>query len=179
MHTVTSDAGSAETFDSGGLESGDMFGNTFNTPGSFTYHCEIHSFMHGTVNVAGIEGRVLADADASGTVTNADTPRSGVQVTAYDALEYQNNSQTALPLAGGSGVTDSNGRYVMDDPSPGSGSVTLHIATQAGFVDPGLPGYEITFAVSAGSVNGGKDFLLTGVGSVDGTVWNDVNGNGV
>jgi plastocyanin len=47
-HTVTSDEG---LFDSGRLGSGESFSYTFKEPGTFNYHCTIHTFMHGTVIV--------------------------------------------------------------------------------------------------------------------------------
>jgi plastocyanin len=47
-HTVTFDDASA---DSGALEPLSTFDHTFATAGTFAYHCNIHSFMHGTVSV--------------------------------------------------------------------------------------------------------------------------------
>jgi plastocyanin len=47
-HTVTADDGS---FDSGDLFGGDHFSWTFNTTGSFSYHCRIHAGMTGEVDV--------------------------------------------------------------------------------------------------------------------------------
>jgi plastocyanin len=47
-HTVTADDGA---FDSGRLGSGATFSQTFATPGTFTYHCEIHPQMTGTIVV--------------------------------------------------------------------------------------------------------------------------------
>ncbi|HET9983885.1 MAG TPA: plastocyanin/azurin family copper-binding protein [Longimicrobiales bacterium] len=47
-HTVTSDAGA---FDSGVKAKGAAFDQTFATKGTFTYHCNIHPEMTGTVVV--------------------------------------------------------------------------------------------------------------------------------
>lgn len=47
-HTVTADDGS---FDSGELATDATFEFTFDEPGEFTYHCEIHSTMTGTIFV--------------------------------------------------------------------------------------------------------------------------------
>jgi len=47
-HTVTSNTG---LFDSGFLNNGATFSFTFNTKGTFEYHCSIHTTMHGTVTV--------------------------------------------------------------------------------------------------------------------------------
>jgi plastocyanin len=48
-HTTTSDGGK---WDSGNLAPGQSFSFTFTSAGSFPYHCTIHPFMHGTVNVS-------------------------------------------------------------------------------------------------------------------------------
>lgn len=47
-HTVTADDGS---FDSGQLNQGERFMRTFEKPGEYPYHCEIHPSMRGTVRV--------------------------------------------------------------------------------------------------------------------------------
>lgn len=49
-HTVTSDN---NAFASGTLKTNDTFKFTFNTPGTFTYHCAIHPGMKATVVVTG------------------------------------------------------------------------------------------------------------------------------
>jgi plastocyanin len=49
-HTVTSDSGT--TLASGRLGAGDSYGNLFDTPGTYAYHCEIHpTQMKGTIIV--------------------------------------------------------------------------------------------------------------------------------
>ncbi len=48
-HTVTADDGS---FDSGSLASDQTFSQTFDTAGTFKYHCAIHSSMIATVVVS-------------------------------------------------------------------------------------------------------------------------------
>jgi plastocyanin len=47
-HTATADDGS---FDTGTIEQGKIGSATFKEPGTFTYFCEIHPTMHGTVEV--------------------------------------------------------------------------------------------------------------------------------
>jgi plastocyanin len=47
-HTVTADDNS---FDSGSIGMGSTFSKIFSTPGTYPYHCIIHSTMNGTVVV--------------------------------------------------------------------------------------------------------------------------------
>ena len=48
-HTWTSDSGA---WDSGNLSQNQSSSHTFNSAGTFTYHCNIHPSMTGTVNVS-------------------------------------------------------------------------------------------------------------------------------
>ncbi len=52
LHTVTSDVGSAESFGSGNLGLSQTFTHTFNSVGTFGYHCSIHTFMTASVVVS-------------------------------------------------------------------------------------------------------------------------------
>jgi plastocyanin len=47
-HTVTANNGS---FNSGHIKPGHSFSHMFKSTGKFPYHCMIHTFMHGEVNV--------------------------------------------------------------------------------------------------------------------------------
>jgi plastocyanin len=48
QHSVTSEDGA---FDSGLIDSGRSFERVFDRPGSYSYHCTPHPFMHGRVIV--------------------------------------------------------------------------------------------------------------------------------
>jgi plastocyanin len=48
-HTATADSGSA--FDTGSLSQGASKAITLTKPGTYTFHCAFHAFMHGTVVV--------------------------------------------------------------------------------------------------------------------------------
>ncbi len=47
-HTVTADGGA---FDSGNMEKSDTYEHTFDSLGTYTYHCELHPTMTGTITV--------------------------------------------------------------------------------------------------------------------------------
>jgi len=49
-HTATSDDGT--TFNSGTINPGGSFSFTFKKKGTFTYHCNFHPFMHGSIVVS-------------------------------------------------------------------------------------------------------------------------------
>lgn len=120
-HSVTADDGS---FDSDpGKSSGishstsDLFQKRFDNPGTWTYHCKVHSFMRGTVQV---EGTPVGQADT--------TPPS------VDGLSVDRGRRTALVRMTISeavflrirvrrgGRTLSTHRY-----TPGSGSLSVRI----------------------------------------------------
>jgi plastocyanin len=50
-HTVTKQDGPGADFDSGTLDPGDTFEQTFDTPGEIAYHCTIHPQQTGSVTV--------------------------------------------------------------------------------------------------------------------------------
>jgi len=52
-HTVTSDN---NTWGSGHLTAGQTFSYTFTSPGTYGYHCTLHTYMKGTVIVLSAEG---------------------------------------------------------------------------------------------------------------------------
>jgi len=56
-HTVTSDAGGAETFASSQLTgNGQTFSHVFANAGATSYHCNIHSMMMGTITASAVAG---------------------------------------------------------------------------------------------------------------------------
>ncbi len=51
-HTSTADKGAPAAWDSGHLGKGKTFSFTFTKKGSYSYHCDIHTYMTGTVDVS-------------------------------------------------------------------------------------------------------------------------------
>ena len=79
-HTVTADRGE---FDSGELASGDTYSFTFDTPGTYAYHCEIHPNMTATIVVTGGDAAggdddaAAGDDAATGDDTSSGSTRTG------------------------------------------------------------------------------------------------------
>ncbi len=71
-HTVTSgkrtDANAGSLFDSSMISSGGNFNFTFNDPGTFDYHCNVHPWMDGQVVVVSAGGTMTGSGGSSGTV---------------------------------------------------------------------------------------------------------------
>jgi plastocyanin len=76
-HTVTADDGS---FDSGRLDPGEQFSQTFDQPGTFTYHCGFHPDMQGSIVVTEAPEQTAASGEATpaaaGPATSESAPSS-------------------------------------------------------------------------------------------------------
>jgi len=72
-HTATANNGA---FDSGTLQPGQSYSFTFDKPGTYAYHCEIHPDMTATVTVSGASGSASgsASASSSGSVSPSASP---------------------------------------------------------------------------------------------------------
>ena len=90
-HTTTSDLGSLDPWNSGQLAPGETFTKVFNTPGTYTYHCEIHPFMHGTVVVLGASPTPPAAVRIAG-------PYEGVSNTAYTFTATVSPPTATVPI---------------------------------------------------------------------------------
>ncbi len=153
-HTSTSDAGSAEQWDSGGLAQGDTFSHTFNRVGTFTYHCNIHSSMTATINVAAGCGPASTPTSTPVPATNTPTvtPAPAGVITGH--LTWQGIPQTppnnvhntlvtgTLTICTGSTAnnftfhTDASGNFTVTTGLPNGGPYTWvikgprHLATR-------------------------------------------------
>jgi plastocyanin len=103
-HTVTSDSGA--TLASGTLGPGDAYGNLFDTPGTYAYHCEIHpARMKGTIIVVAAAATPIASGSA------APTPPAGTLPPDFETPipgAEASSSPTPSPLpSGGAGGSSS------------------------------------------------------------------------
>ncbi|HET8524187.1 MAG TPA: cupredoxin domain-containing protein [Thermomicrobiales bacterium] len=95
-HTVTADDGA---FDSGNLPTGQSFSMTFDTPGTFTYHCAIHPNMTATI--------IVTDASTSGG-SGATTTDNQAQTTTSTSTPDMTNMTMPNTGAGHTTATHSN-----------------------------------------------------------------------
>ncbi|MFL5759739.1 MAG: cupredoxin family copper-binding protein [Thermomicrobiales bacterium] len=77
-HTATADDGS---FDTGNIAQGQSASVTFDTPGTFTYHCAIHPNMTATITVTEAGGAQPTQAPAAPTQAPAQLPTTGAGTT--------------------------------------------------------------------------------------------------
>jgi len=100
-HSVTSDPGSTDTFDSGILPSGSTFSRQFNDEGTNPYHCDVHPMMQGVIEVnpsLGIEDEIISELNFY--------PNPVVDYLKIESNELIVNAQ----------LYDVNGRKLMDAP---------------------------------------------------------------
>ncbi len=102
-HTVTSDEGGTESFESGTLTGDDKeFSHTFTSEGSTSYHCSIHASMQGTITVQSVaavtDNKIIDFKFYPNPVTDVLTITSGTiinSVTVYDMTGRVIMSNTA------------------------------------------------------------------------------------
>lgn len=84
-HTTTADnMSAAESWDSGTINSGQSYSKTFNQAGVYTYHCNIHTYMKGTIQVvAGGQPVTVTTTPLPTSVPSAQLPRTGTSLIAY------------------------------------------------------------------------------------------------
>ena len=106
-HTATSDV--MGEFDSGQLNNGESASHTFNTAGTYDYHCNFHNFMNGRVVVApssagvSVSGRVttnggagLRNAVVTITGQNGEARRAVTSAFGYYRFEEMATGQTYI-----------------------------------------------------------------------------------
>ncbi len=105
-HTVTSDGG---LFDSGTLQSGTVYSRTFISPGTYSYHCNIHSGMTGVITV--VPAGAVSQPSTAYVPVSTPAPTPAVAPSTADALRAQAQAllakvqQLQAQLGGSSAVT--------------------------------------------------------------------------
>jgi plastocyanin len=91
-HTVTSDDGTGESFDSGTLSPGRSYRHTFNDEGAFTYHCVFHEDMLGTI---------IVQKPGKGNGTPATVKPTAQPIPGHKSKHGRTNTVTAATVKGG------------------------------------------------------------------------------
>src|SRR5215208_1291768 len=99
-HTVTADNGA---YDSGQLKPGTSFSQTFTTPGTYTYHCEIHPQMTGTVVVTQAAASAAPAAPAAPTASAQD--QGGTQAAATGTTKLPKTGVGTMAIAQGTSAS--------------------------------------------------------------------------
>jgi plastocyanin len=96
-HTATADDGA---FDTGTLKAGQNGSHTFASAGSFAYHCTLHPFMRGTVQVLAAASAPAASGGGSATGTAPPVPSGAAPAPAGPALPNTGLDATLLAALG-------------------------------------------------------------------------------
>jgi plastocyanin len=143
-HTATADNGSA--FDTGMVAKGDSKTITFDTPGTFTYHCTPHPWMKGTITVT-----AAAAAAPAAAAPAAAAPAAAAPAAAAPAVSQ------ALP-------TPTPFRFLTPTPVGARPATTTTTTTttapKAGGIPDGLPAVVLVLGVTA--LLGGAQVLRRG-----------------
>jgi plastocyanin len=156
-HTTTSDASSSEVWNSGPLSSPSTFSHTFNAAGSFSYHCNIHSFMHGTVVVGsmlGFSGSTYSVGEGGGSATI--TAHRGGSTSGQVSVTYDTTDGTATA---GQDYTHVTGTLTWNDGVGGDKTFDVPIT------DDATPEPDETVHLSLSSPQGGS-FIGTGTATL-------------
>jgi len=199
-HSVTSDA-SPPVFDSsptncgpaGGTgciqPTGGTFTFTFTTAGTFSYHCRVHSFMHGTIVVSapavsvtsvspsplGQGAKTTLTVNGSGFTSGATVTSSGTGIT-FGPSAFLSASKLTVPIKVGQSAAVGTRNITVTDSGGGSGTCTSCLNLTVGPKVTGASppsvkrGTSATVTVSgSGFVNGAR-FSIGGGGVTVGSV---------
>ena len=96
-HTATAHGGA---FDTGVLKKGQSASHTFSHPGTFTYFCQIHPFMHGTIVVLASTTSTSATSTHTSAATTPTTTTPAATTTTPTATTAAAPSGPTLPNTG-------------------------------------------------------------------------------
>jgi len=93
-HTVTSDTNS---WGSGDLTAGQTFTYTFTSPGTYGYHCSLHTYMKGTVIVLSSEGSTGTSTSTSSTTASSSSTSSTTTASTSTTTSSSSSASNAVP----------------------------------------------------------------------------------
>jgi plastocyanin len=195
-HTATSDIGSLDPWDSGQLAPGGSFMKTFNTPGTYTYHCEFHPLtMHGTVVVVSsaahpptsvsIDGPALSEVNTSHAFTATVDPITATQPITF---VWEATGQSPITHTGGNLIdtvsftwatgTTGTARITATATNAGgaaSGIFTTILIPQPSAVVSDVKIVDFAFQPAVMTITAGTTVRWTNIGAVTHTVTSDTS----
>jgi plastocyanin len=109
-HTATADDGA---FDSGTLQPGQSYSFTFDKPGTYAYHCNIHPYMTATVSVSGASGSSSPTASASPSGSASPTASGSASPTASGSASPTASASPSATASPGKPLPSSGGLYSL------------------------------------------------------------------
>jgi plastocyanin len=106
VHTVTADD---RSFDSGDIPSGTAFERRFDELGSFRFHCRIHRFMRGVVNVY----RVALLGPARPVTSGREATLRGLGASPGQRVVLERLAPDAAPVGVGTVTADADGAFTF------------------------------------------------------------------
>src|SRR5919112_348935 len=100
-HTATANDGA---FDSGTLQPGQSYSFVFDKPGTYTYHCNIHPDMTGTITVSGASASASASSSASASASSSGSAMATSPTASAITSPTASASTQQLPSSGGSSL---------------------------------------------------------------------------
>jgi len=161
QHSVTSNTSSTEVFDSTPMNLGGTFSYTYTSAGSYEYHCSLHNFMFGVVNVSPSTGGTnLATLGIDIIGGFEDIVLDGTAISGFSSAYRQDGG--SLMIEGNALVTADNG-FDLEDVDVTIDGATLNSAATigVGITATSATGRH-TFDATDLSVTGGTGVLLDG-----------------
>jgi plastocyanin len=126
-HTVTANDGA---FDSGTLQPGQSYSFTFDKPGTYAYHCNIHPYMTATVTVSGASASASPSANASSSPSASPTASaspSGSASASASGSASASSSGSAMATSPTASAITSPTASASTQQLPSSGGSTLEL----------------------------------------------------
>jgi plastocyanin len=130
-HTATANDG---TFDSGTLQPGQSYSFTFDKPGTYAYHCNIHPYMTATVTVSGASGSASPTPSASPSASPSGAPSASSSPTASTSASAYSSGSSSASSSGSAMATSPTASAITSPPAsastqqlPSSGGSSLEL----------------------------------------------------
>ena len=145
-HTVTSDV--LGKFDSMDIPPGGSFSQTFTTAGTFGYHCSIHTYMMGTVNVGGATtSSATTTSSTTSVASSASTTSTSIRTKSYTTSTHPTTTSTTSQSSSTSGATIASTTLQITSSTVPPSSTSTDMANNGG----GIPEFPFQ-AVTAGVI---------------------------